>query len=79
MATLIMDRHFAECLRQQRVAAGSDRWDEVWEGTYMMTPLPNNEHQQIVNRLAAIFEETVGWSDESFVLPGTNVSDRDQG
>jgi Uma2 family endonuclease len=79
MATVVMDSHFAEQLRQERAAAGSDRWDEVWEGTYMMAPLPNTEHQQIATRLAAICEETVGWNDDAIVLQGTNVSDREKG
>ena len=51
MATVIMDERLADRLREERKAAGSDRWDEVWEGTYMMAPLPNNEHQE--NRDAA--------------------------
>jgi len=79
MATVVLDRGLAERLRQERAAAGADRWDEVWEGTYMMTPLPNIEHQEFVNRLAAIFQDTVGWSGQDIVLPGTNVSDRDKG
>ena len=79
MATVIMDHLFAQRLREERKAAGSDRWDEVWEGTYMMAPLPNNEHQQIVTRLAAIFQETVGWDSADIVLPGANVSDREKG
>ena len=54
MATVVMDRECAERLREERRAAGSDRWDEVWEGTYMMAPLPNNEHQADCIRLAAI-------------------------
>jgi Uma2 family endonuclease len=74
-----MDRKFAEELRQERVVAGSDRWDEVWDGTYMMVPLPNNEHQELVNRLAAIFQDTVGWDTGDIVLPGANVSDRVKG
>jgi Uma2 family endonuclease len=45
----------------------------------MMAPLPNAEHQQIAVRLAAIFEECIGWNDEAFVLAGTNVSDRRKG
>jgi Uma2 family endonuclease len=76
MATVIMDRDLAEQLRQQRAESGLDRWDEVWEGTYMMAPLPNAEHQQIALRLGAIFEECIGWNDEAVVLAGTNVSDR---
>src|SRR5215213_3976708 len=79
MATVIMDRRFAEQLRQERAAAGGDRWDEVWEGTYMMAPLPNIEHQQIANRLAAICLEVVGWNSGASVMAGTNVSDRVNG
>lgn len=79
MATVVMDHSLAEQLRSERVAAGSDRWDEVWEGTYMMVPLPNIEHQEIVNRLALIFQDTVGWDSRDVVLPGTNVSDREKG
>ena len=52
MATVVMDRRIADELRQARaVAAGSDRWDEIWEGTYMMAPLPNIEHQDLVGAL----------------------------
>ncbi len=76
MATVVLDRGLAEHLQQERVASGEDRWDEVWEGTYMMAPLPNTEHQQVVNRMATILEDTVGWNEETIVLPGTNVSDR---
>ena len=47
MATVVLDRDFADALRQERAAARSDRWDEVWEGTYMMVPLPNIEHQDL--------------------------------
>jgi Uma2 family endonuclease len=76
MATVVLDSHIAEQLRQERAEAGSDRWDEVWEGDYMMAPLPNNEHQELVNRLAVIFLDTVGWDSGDIVLPGANVSDR---
>ena len=78
MATVIMDRQFAELLREQRAAAGSDRWDEVWEGTYMMTPLPNIEHQDIAGGLVSVIRQVVG-RGQAIVLPGTNVSDRERG
>jgi Uma2 family endonuclease len=79
MATVVMDRSLAEHLRQERQASGADRWDEVWEGTYMMAPLPNNEHQQLATRLANICEDTVGWEAGAIVFQGTNVSDREKG
>jgi hypothetical protein len=78
MATVIMDRKFAEELRQERAAAGGDRWDEVWEGTYMMAPLPNNEHQDLVGEFVSVLKMIVP-RREGTVLPGTNVSDREKG
>ncbi len=78
MATVIMDRKFAEELREERAAAGSDRWDEVWEGTYMMTPLPNIEHQDIASGLVALLREVIDRS-QATILAGTNVSDLKKG
>ncbi len=76
MTTVILDHRYAEQLRKQRKAAGSDRWDEVWEGTYMMAPLPNNEHQELVGAFVDLFRELVP-KLRGRVLPGTNVSDRE--
>jgi Uma2 family endonuclease len=78
MATVVMDRQFAQELRQERAIAGSDRWDEVWEGTYMMAPLPNIEHQELVGAFVAVLRDIVPRS-RGVVLPGTNVSDREEG
>lgn len=78
MATVIMDHRFAEQLRAQRTATGADRWDEVWEGTYMMTPLPNIEQQEIAGGLVSVVRQVLR-RDEAVVLPGTNVSDREVG
>lgn len=78
MATVVMDHDFAERLRQERAAAGADRWDEVWEGTYMMAPAPNNEHQEIGTRLCVAFVEVAGWDSGAVVTQVANVSDRDR-
>jgi Uma2 family endonuclease len=78
MATVVMDRGFAERLRQERAAAGSDRWDEVWEGVYMMAPLPDIDHQELVGAMVDVLREIVP-RDQGIVLPGTNVSDREEG
>ncbi|MEX2171666.1 MAG: Uma2 family endonuclease [Pirellulales bacterium] len=77
MATLILDRELAEKIRLKRAECGGDRWDEVWEGTYVMAPLPNNEHQEFVSKLASILYLVVDWNRDT-VLAGTNVSDRRQ-
>lgn len=78
MTTVVLDREYAESLREERAAAGADRWDEVWEGTYMMTPLPNIEHQDIAGGLVSVIRQVVG-RGQAIVLPGTNVSDREAG
>jgi hypothetical protein len=76
MATLITDRELEQRLQAARHAAGADRYDEVWEGTYMMTPMPNDEHQQLVSRFAAIFQDVIDWPGLGHVRPGVNISDR---
>ena len=76
MATVIHDTDLEKRLQAERAATGADRYDEVWEGTYMMAPMPNNEHQHFVGRLTRILDELVTDHGRGIVLPGTNVSDR---
>ena len=78
MATVILDAELAKRLRAQRAEQGADRFDEVWEGTYMMAPAPNNEHQGVVNGLTAILQDVIGWPKLGSVFPGVNISDRAQ-
>jgi len=79
MTTLITDRNLEQRLQAERRALGADRYDEVWEGTYLMAPMPNDEHQQLVNRFAAIFQDIIDWPGLGHVRPGINVSDRIDG
>lgn len=73
---MITDPALEQQLVADRRATGADRYDEVWEGIYMMAPMPNTEHQQIVSRFVSILEELVGWPGLGTVAPGVNVSDR---
>ena len=78
MATLVNDRDLERRLRRYRRRYGLDRWDEVWEGVYVMSPLPNNQHQVFGTRIAAAL--TVALPPErATVLGGCNVSDRGEG
>ena len=77
MATLITDPIVEERIRAQRAKWGADRYDEVWEGTYMMTPMPNVQHQKLAARLVAILDTVIGESGD--VCAGANVSDREDG
>ena len=58
-----------------RRAKGLDKPDEVWDGTYVVMPNPGNEHQKFVLRIGRACEDIAPAS--SVVLPGCNVSDRE--
>lgn len=42
-----------EALIERRQALGQDRFDEVWEGVYHMTPGPSNTHAFVESEVAA--------------------------
>lgn len=77
MATLVTDPTLEERLKSEREESGANRIDEVWEGVYVMAPMPNDEHQQIVTRLSSVFQIAIGWPGLGEVRAGVNVSDRD--
>lgn len=79
MAMLILDSSVEEQIKAEREASGADRYDEVWEGVYMMAPLANNEHQDLQARLAAAIQNVIGWDGPARVHAGANVSDRIEG
>ena len=76
MPTLLLDVQLEQRLQAERAASGADRYDEVWDGVYVMNPMPNDEHQHLVNCFASIFQEVIGWPGLGDVRPGVNVSDR---
>jgi Uma2 family endonuclease len=75
MAVLINDPSLEGRFIEQRKLCGSDRWDEVWEGVYIVSPLPNNEHQEIVTELIYVLREIVVHGGLGRVFPGVNLSD----
>ena len=81
MAMLVLDPYVEERLKAEREASGADRYDEVWEGIYMMAPLADDEHQDIQMGLGAAIKIALGWTgpQAGMVRAGVNVSDREQG
>ncbi len=77
MSLMILDSELESRLIEERRAWGADRYDEIWEGVYMMAPLPNNEHQEMVARLVRIFDEMLGDSGAARVLAGVNLAGLD--
>lgn len=76
MATLIRDRDIERRMIARRRRLGLDKFDEVWNGVYVMAPLANNEHQDVVGGLSTLLTIVVGWPRLGTVLPGANISDR---
>lgn len=77
MATLINDPDLEQRIREEREVSGSDRFDEVWDGVYVMAPMPNNEHQDVAAKMLTAFVIALDWTGLGHVLGGVNVSDRE--
>ena len=76
VTTMVYDSLVEQRLKAERAASGADRYDEVWEGVYMMAPMPNHEHQLLVGRWTRVLDEIVTDRQLGEVVPGINVSDR---
>lgn len=76
MATTILDPELSRELIAERRARGLDRWDEVWDGDYVIKTQPNDEHQELVAGWTSILFEVIQRENRGKVRPGVNVSDR---
>jgi Uma2 family endonuclease len=77
MPVLVCDEQIADELIAKRQASGGDRYDEVWNGVYVMSPIANNEHQSLATEIGAILRSHLDWRGLGFTLVGANVSDRE--
>lgn len=76
---VVLDREQQRLLLRRRRAMGGDRYDEVWNGVYVMSPAPDPEHQDLATLLSAALVSIVGAPEHGRVQVGTNVSDREHG
>jgi Uma2 family endonuclease len=76
MSMLITDPRISDRLKAERVASGADLYDEVWEGVYVMSPMADDEHQDLQLGFAAAIKAVCGWDGGAEVRAGVNVSDR---
>lgn len=74
MTIYLTDPEIEARLHLEREAQGADRYDEVWEGVYMIASIPNDEHQDLVALLTSIFVDVVRWTGLGEVRAGVNVS-----
>lgn len=77
MAMLVLDRSFEEDVRAERQERGIDKFDEVWDGVYVMSPLADIEHQAVAVELASMLLTVIARAGLGEVFAGVNVSDRD--
>jgi len=77
MVMVVLDRRAQRELIRERRRAGGDRHDEVWDGIYIMSPDPNNEHQEIGGDLHFAFKSGLSAVGRVRVLPGNPAEDRD--
>jgi Uma2 family endonuclease len=74
---VVLERSVEKRLRAEREASGADRYDEVWDGVYIMAPFPNNEHQDLQFDLAMSIKSALGAPTPVRIHTGANVSDRE--
>lgn len=75
---MVFDPAAAERLLSERRRLGQDRKDEVWNGTYIMSPDPTFAHNLIAGELIVVLSITQKPRGAK-VYPGGNVSDRAKG
>jgi Uma2 family endonuclease len=78
MKVVIFDRDEQRRLIRQRRLSGADRFDEVWNGVYVMSPLADNEHQALATRFCSAIDQALGWSDAIKTFQGVNVTDQQE-
>jgi Uma2 family endonuclease len=78
MASLILDEYLEDEIKRRRAQTGADRYDEVWDGVYVMSPIANNEHQYLALYLAMAIGRGIRTPDDGIVFQGCNVSDQEE-
>jgi Uma2 family endonuclease len=77
MTAILLDPSLVKSLKRERALTGADRFDEVWDGVYVLAPLANNEHQLLAAQLTHIIMQVVLVPEEGQVFAGCNVTDRE--
>jgi Uma2 family endonuclease len=75
MALLALPTDELKRIVARRRRLGIDKFDEVWDGVYVMSPLADPEHQDIVGEFDSLFRAIVKREGLGLVYPGVNVSD----
>jgi Uma2 family endonuclease len=74
LPVLIPDVTVSAPIIKDRRARGADLFDEVWDGVYVMAPVPNDEHQDIALGLASVVHEVIQVAKLGKVRPPINLA-----
>lgn len=77
MKLVILDPDDQQRIIRRRQVTGADRYDEVWNGVYVMSPIADNEHQHLVTMLTSGLLHALGDDGVTRVYAGVNVSDQE--
>lgn len=61
---------------RRRKESGAYRWDEVWDGVYVVSPDPDMQHQGFAGRLLYVLMLALGHIEDISIYPNINISDR---
>jgi Uma2 family endonuclease len=74
MDTLIVDPRVSQRLIEERRAHGADRFDEVWDGVYIMAPAPNDEHQDLSGGFTEVLRTVIDRRGLGKTRPSINLA-----
>ena len=78
MPAVILPRDHLKRIIRRRRKSGAFRWDEVWDGVYFVSPLPNIEHQGLGFVLLRALDLALQGIDGVQLYPSVNISDREE-
>ena len=78
-AVLVSDLETATRLRAEREASDAGKYDEVWDGVYVVSPIANTLHQRLVMQLILALQSVLDLDGSDRMYAGINVSDREEG
>jgi Uma2 family endonuclease len=73
---VILDRDQQREILRARKRSGADRFDEIWDGVYVVSTVQDIEHQGVIGNLAFAIRNAIGRDDQDQMYLGVNVSDR---
>lgn len=74
--TVLVEEELLEAMIAKRKEQGIDRYDEVWEGVYVMPSTPSSTHQDLVIAFLDVLIPIVRHEKRGRIFAGMNVSDR---